>query len=76
MELLKDYDLTINYHPKKANIVADALSRKSSAKLVVLITSQKTVLVDLERLGIEVRLYEANSQITNLIVQPTLITRI
>jgi hypothetical protein len=23
-----DYDLTINYHPRKANVVADALSRK------------------------------------------------
>ncbi|XP_069145563.1 uncharacterized protein [Solanum lycopersicum] len=28
MELLKDYDITILYHPVKANVVADALSRK------------------------------------------------
>jgi hypothetical protein len=25
-ELLKDYDCTINYHPGKASVVADALS--------------------------------------------------
>ena len=31
MELLKDYDITILYHPKKANVVADALSRKAGS---------------------------------------------
>lgn len=29
LELLKDYDLFIDYHLGKANIVVDALSRKS-----------------------------------------------
>nr|CAD1839666.1 unnamed protein product [Ananas comosus var. bracteatus] len=29
LELLKDYDLTILYHPGKANVVTDALSQKS-----------------------------------------------
>ncbi|WP_157998481.1 hypothetical protein, partial [Desulfosporosinus sp. OT] len=29
LELLKDYDITILYHPEKANVVADALSRKA-----------------------------------------------
>jgi hypothetical protein len=28
LELIKDYDVGINYHPSKANVVADALSQK------------------------------------------------
>jgi hypothetical protein len=28
LELIKDYDVVINYHPGKTNVVADALSSK------------------------------------------------
>ena len=33
MEFLEDYDFTSHYHPGKANVVADALSRKSQGVL-------------------------------------------
>ena len=33
LELFKDYDCIIDYHPGKANVVADALSRKAMAAL-------------------------------------------
>ncbi|KAA3483752.1 reverse transcriptase [Gossypium australe] len=36
LELLKDYELVIDYHPRKANVVADALSRKSLFALCAL----------------------------------------
>ena len=35
LELFKDYDCIIDYHPGKANVVADALSRKAMAALLI-----------------------------------------
>jgi hypothetical protein len=35
LELIKDYDLGINYHPEKANVVADALSHRSHVSQLV-----------------------------------------
>jgi hypothetical protein len=32
--LIKDYDLGINYHPGKANVIADALSRRSHVNML------------------------------------------
>ena len=54
LELIKDYDCSINYHPGKANVVADALSRKSSDFSATLLTTQKDIIKDLERMGIEI----------------------
>jgi hypothetical protein len=33
--LIKDYELEIHYHPGKANMVADTLSRKSQVNMMV-----------------------------------------
>jgi hypothetical protein len=35
LELIKDYDLGINYHPGKANVVADALNHRSHVSQLV-----------------------------------------
>jgi hypothetical protein len=35
LELIKDYDRGINYHPKKTNVVADVLCRRSHANHLV-----------------------------------------
>ena len=35
LELLKDYDCIIDYHPGKVNVVADALSRKAKTALLI-----------------------------------------
>ena len=33
METMEDYDFTLHYHPRKVNVIADALSRKSYDQL-------------------------------------------
>ncbi|KAL4013707.1 hypothetical protein IC575_025890 [Cucumis melo] len=61
LELVKDYDCEILYHPGKANVVADALSRKVSHS-AALITRQAPLLRDLERAEIAVsRIIDAQS---------------
>ena len=35
LELIKDYDFEIHYHPEKANVMADVLSRKSYCNSLV-----------------------------------------
>ena len=35
LELFKDYDCIIDYHPGKANVVSDALSRKEMIALLI-----------------------------------------
>jgi hypothetical protein len=53
LELIKDYDFTINYTPGKANVVADALSKKSTDTQPLSRELPKELLMDLERLEIQ-----------------------
>ena len=53
MELLKDYDITIFYRPGKANVVADALSRKvgSMGRLAHLLVSRRPLAREVQTLA-------------------------
>ena len=41
VEYLEDYDFTLNYHPRKANVMEDALRKKSRSELNVSISECK-----------------------------------
>nr|GFD15630.1 reverse transcriptase [Tanacetum cinerariifolium] len=74
LELLKDYDTNIQYHPGKANVVADALSRKSG--MVAGIKVEEEIIRDLARLGIELYVSGQQGYWASLRIEPDLISRI
>ena len=75
VEYLEDYDFTLKYHLGKANVVADALSRKSQGELNVSISEWK--LKDALR-DFDLWIGEGESRpcIFNLVAQPLLRQRI
>ena len=50
MELSKDYECSILYHPSKANVVADALSKKSAGSLAHISTERRSIIKELHDL--------------------------
>ncbi|WVZ70534.1 LOW QUALITY PROTEIN: hypothetical protein U9M48_019194 [Paspalum notatum var. saurae] len=52
LELIKDYDMEIHYHPGKANVVANALSRKSYANMALGFQMPHELCEEFERLSL------------------------
>jgi hypothetical protein len=52
--LIKDYDLEVQYHPGKANVVADALSRKAQCNCMSMDARVTTLCDELCKLNLEV----------------------
>ena len=76
LELIKDYELIIEYHPGKANVVADALSRKSSATLAYIRTAYVPLLADMKVLRINLDCDDSGALLANFVVRPSLVDQI
>jgi hypothetical protein len=67
LELIKDYDLEIHYHPRKANVVADALSRKSYATKMQVSSMPSELCAEFEHLNLGIII-----SAMELVIEPTL----
>lgn len=54
LELIKDYNLSTHYHLGKANVSAEALSRRYNYGAVIDLTEQRPLLEEIERFKLEV----------------------
>jgi len=69
VELIKDYDCVIEYHPGKANVVADALSRKNKMIDVDLDGNDERELLELRKINAKVEVGPRGSLIAQLRVR-------
>ena len=65
--MIKDYDLEVHYHPEKANVVVDALSRKGYANEVQVMPMSSELCAEFKKLNL---VFVTNA--VELVIEPTL----
>ncbi|KAK1660837.1 hypothetical protein QYE76_048996 [Lolium multiflorum] len=73
IELIKDYDMEIHYHPGKANVVADALSRLPCQLNSMIAIEQPSLYQEFEQFRLEL---VSEGFLANIELQPTLMSQI
>jgi hypothetical protein len=73
LELIKDYDLEVHYHPGKANVVADALSRKAHYHCLSIEVFSETPCYQMKKLNLEII---PQGSLNLISIEPTLQDRI
>jgi hypothetical protein len=69
LELIKDYELEIHYHPGKASVVADAVSRKSQVNMLAAHPMSYELEKEFDRLNLR---FLNNTQGVTIELEPTL----
>jgi hypothetical protein len=73
LELIKDYNLGINYHPGKTNVVADALNRRSHVSQLVVDRMSFELSEEFDKLNLRI---VANTEATEMEVGSNLLQEI
>ncbi|WVZ80158.1 hypothetical protein U9M48_027657, partial [Paspalum notatum var. saurae] len=69
LELIKDYDVEIHYHPGKANVVADALSRKAHCNVIEARPTVRVICCEMDEIETPT---EQHAELYSLIIEPTI----
>jgi hypothetical protein len=69
LELIKNYNLGINYHPSKANVVADALSRRFHPNMLATRELLPVFCKEFEKLNLR---WVSNTEVITMEVDSTL----
>ncbi|WVZ63641.1 hypothetical protein U9M48_013255 [Paspalum notatum var. saurae] len=69
LELIKDYDLEVHYHPGKANVVADALSRKAHCNFIEARPTVRVLCCEIGDIEMPTAL---EAELYNLVLEPTI----
>ncbi|WVZ26804.1 hypothetical protein V8G54_000096 (mitochondrion) [Vigna mungo] len=75
MEYLKDYDFELLYHPGKANVVADALSRKR-VQMSALMIKELELIEKLRDMNLSVRLGQDHMWCSHLIITSSFLEQV
>ena len=75
MEFLEDYDFTLHYHPGKANVVADALSRKSQGVLASIASREWPMLEIVGQFRLQYN-EQAQGTLGSMMATPSLLSRV
>jgi ribonuclease HI len=73
LELIKDYDLEVHYHPGNTNVVADALSRKAHCHCLSIEVFSETLYYQMKKLNLEII---PQGSLNLISIEPTLQDRI
>ena len=76
LELIKDYDLIIDYHPGKANVAANALSRKSSVTLAHIRIAYVPLRLDMKAFGLNLDFDGHGALLVSFVLRPSLVDQI
>ena len=75
MEFLEDYDFTLHFHPRKANVVADALSRKSWGALASIASWEWKMLENVGQFRLQYS-EQVQGTLGSLVDTPSLLSRV